>query len=84
MSERLVPIPRHELRRAGFENLPTIIGRAGLSQTKSEDTLGGSVLRGPVERFSRRMIVAVADGVTNDAEPRPVERSGRRRIEGQV
>jgi len=29
MSRDLVPIPRRELGRAGFENLPAIIGRAG-------------------------------------------------------
>ena len=29
MSRNLVPIPRRELGRAGFENLPAVIGRAG-------------------------------------------------------
>jgi len=29
MSGGLVPIPRRELGRAGFENLPAVIGRAG-------------------------------------------------------
>jgi hypothetical protein len=29
MSQGLVPIPRRDLSRAGFENLPAAIGRAG-------------------------------------------------------
>jgi len=58
MSGSLVPIPRRELGRAGFENVPAIIGRAGEAAAWRFVEFFAATIRNPNTRAAYAQAVA--------------------------